>query len=796
MSPLNGLRYEKTVSICDRNKWPNNTIYRLPKTVTPIKYKLRFRSDPNRYKFYGSETILVMINNRTDIIELNSVDLYIDSASFKTRRLRVEVKNIYTCLEKETIILQFYKQLDKGSGNLTINFNGNINNMVTGFYRTNSVSDDQQEMIAVTDFGPTGSRRAFPNWDDPSFKAQLELTVISPKNHFTLTNMNELRRRSHSSQMDEIRFATSPPMATGMMAVVVGKFDYIEQLTEDNEVSVRVFTPEGRQEEGMFALEVTAKMLMFYKYYFNTSYPLLKLDLISISDFPSSMETWGLITFTESQILVNNNTSEEERRGVAIVIAHALAHQWFGNLVWQTYFAKDIQNAIELDSMRNSLPVETRLESSSEIEKQFSAVSYQKSAAIMRMFNGFVGKESFRNGIRLFLTKYSFKSAFASDLWKTFSEIKDIKLKEMAESWAKQKGFPVKERQSDNQRILTLTQERFIPLEKSGNKSNQIWQIPIKITNMFSPYVPSAETVMTTKQMNITVKEVYEGEWVKLNLNYEGFYRVNYPIEMLNKFIPSVEGRSMPAMDRLNVLSDLFAMIQSGRMSTQTGLNFLIHYKNDDNSAVWDYILKLLSKLDLLLSDTNLKEQFWMFGRELLSGLNSKLGWDPKDTEDLRVTKIRPQMLTLLAKFKDKKLYKNAESPVKRDHIIMALTATDQKERVLKETIRFIDSSKIISGRDKTWKFFEKNFEELLRMFGSSTVEMNLLIKNFMEMFPSEDKANEFETFFTNRRIPGFQETVEISLERMKINAKWLNRDIIQIREFLTKHYDQNTKDL
>lgn len=331
---------------------------------------------------------------------------------------------IYTCVEKETIILQFYKPLDRGVGNLTINFSGNINNWVTGFFRAHPATEDEG-YIAVTDFGPTDSRRAFPNWDEPSFKAQIELTMFSPKNHHTLSNMAEKRRRQSSPDMDEVRFDMSPPMTSRLLALIIGKFDYLEKLTDDEEVLVRVFTPLYRQEEGLYALEVTTKLLMFYKFYFNASYPLAKLDLVSIPDYPSSMETWGLITFTEKQILVSNDTTEDEQRTVAVVIAHALAHQWIGNLVtfdslnsmwitegfatfieseaidilfpnwkmWQNFVAKDLQTAFDADSLQSAQPIEPRIDFPIEIQEKFTSVSYQKSAAVMRMLNRWLGKE-------------------------------------------------------------------------------------------------------------------------------------------------------------------------------------------------------------------------------------------------------------------------------------------------------------------------------------------------------------------------------------------------------------------
>ena len=333
------------------------------------------------------------------------------------------MKTIWTCVGKQTVILQFYKHLDKGTGNLTLTFTGNINNMVTGFYRTHPKSISEEGMIAVTDFGPTDSRRGFPNLDEPGFKAMIEIIMMVPKNHISLSNMNEQKRRVYNEMFEEVKFEASPPMTTAQMAIVVGRFSFLEQLTEDNEVLVRIFTPIDRQDEALFAMDVTNKLLMFYKYYFNTSYPLLKLDLVSIPEYPSASETWGLITFTEKEILVNNQTTEEEKRTVALVIAHALAHQWFGNLVtlsswdemwitegfatfieneaidilypnwkvWQTFVSKDIQNAMEIDSLPNSMPIETKIDSPSEISEKFVAESYQKSTAIIRMISGWTG---------------------------------------------------------------------------------------------------------------------------------------------------------------------------------------------------------------------------------------------------------------------------------------------------------------------------------------------------------------------------------------------------------------------
>lgn len=233
---------------------------------------------------------------------------------------------------------------------------------------------------------------------------------------------------------------------------------------------------------------------------------------------------------------------------------------------------------------------------------------------------------------------------------------------------------------------------------------------------------------MKTKQINITVVGVLQYEWLKLNPSSFAFYRVNYPIKMLDRFVTSIEDKSMPPPDRLNILSDLFAIIQSGRISTDVGLKFLMTYMNEDDSALWNLIIRIMSKLEILLSDTDLEEKFWSYGRELFSKMYKKIGWDKKRKEDKAITKLRPQILSLLGVFKEKtvitgalrrfrnfnernaefsndilntiykivgancdeetfeelfEMYRNSSSAEERNLISLALSSTNEKDRIL-----------------------------------------------------------------------------------------------------------------
>lgn len=225
-----------------------------------------------------------------------------------------------------------------------------------------------------------------------------------------------------------------------------------------------------------------------------------------------------------------------------------------------------------------------------------------------------------------------------------------------------------------------LTQEKFTANGLlAADESSKLWQIPIKVVTMFDPFTPSAEVLMTDKEMELTIDGIWRGEWVKLNPNYFGFYRVNYPTEMLEKFIPSIETKSMPPLDRLNIQSDLFAMTQSGRLSTVYLLKYLNHYDDEDDPAVWNSIFATLMKLELLVTDTDFKNMFRMYATNLLTKIYDKVGWDAQSKEDSSISVLRPRLLSILGRFKKQSVIREA---IKRFNNYSANKTAIQREMV------------------------------------------------------------------------------------------------------------------
>lgn len=278
----------------------------------------------------------------TSEIVLNSLDLEITSVKLNYGSDKtLSPKEVKLNVAEEKVNIIFDKTLEEGEATLLCEFNGEINDKMKGLYRSKySAPSGEERYAAVTQFEATDARRCFPCWDEPAIKATFDIVLDVPADRVALSNM-PVKEESIKGDVKHVHFDTTPVMSTYLVAVVVGEYDYVEKTSNDG-VLVRVYTPVGKSKQGMFALEVAARVLPYYKQYFDIAYPLPKIDLIAIADFSAgAMENWGLVTYRETCLLVDDeHTSAVRRQWIALVVGHELAHQWFGNLVtmeWWTH---------------------------------------------------------------------------------------------------------------------------------------------------------------------------------------------------------------------------------------------------------------------------------------------------------------------------------------------------------------------------------------------------------------------------------------------------------------------------
>jgi len=663
---------------------------RLPETVKPVNYALELRPDLTNFTFDGKVVIDVNINAEVDTVELNSAELTFDKATLEyADGARVESATVTLNEETEKAAIKFAQNLRTGPAKLQITYTGLLNDKLRGFYRSKYVHPSGEERYAATtQFEAADARRALPCWDEPAVKATFDVSIIAEENKTVLSNMPliETTPVSGSATLKRFAFAKTPIMSTYLLAFVVGEYDYIED-KDRNGVIVRVYTPLGKQEQGKFALEVAVKTLPFYTDYFRISYPLPKLDLIAIADFAAgAMENWGLVTYRETALLVDpKNSSIASKQTVAIVVGHELAHQWFGNIVtmewwthlwlnegfaswieylcvdfclpeldiWTHFVTSDHCRALELDSLRNSHPIEVPVGPPSEVDEIFDAISYSKGASTIRMLHSYIGDDAFRTGLHNYLDKFKYKNALTEDLWDALSDASKKPINDLMQLWTKQTGYPFINVSSyindKKETVLKLNQERFF---SNGSKptveENYLWKVPISIVTKSSYPEVYKQILFEERSGEVNLDQIPETDWIKLNKNTVGLYRTNYSPDLLLRLVELVKHQTLHPTDRLGLQSDVFALSEAGHLTASQVLQFVEGYSNEENVTVWRDLISNLLKLSHVLLNTSFQHEFQAFIRRLVKPISAKLGWDPIEGESSLQAMCRATILRTL----------------------------------------------------------------------------------------------------------------------------------------------------
>lgn len=501
--------------------------------------------------------------------------------------------------------------------------------------------------------------------------------------------------------------------------------------------------------------------------------------------------------------------------------------------------------ALELDCLKNSHPIEVPVGHPSEIDEIFDDISYNKGASVIRMLYHYIGDDDFRKGMNIYLTRHQYGNTTTEDLWKALGEASSKPVPQVMSTWTQQKGFPVvnvSSQQVGNKRILTITQNKFTA-DGLASEEEYFWMIPINVSTSKAPGKIFTSTVIDQQTITIEMDNVSESEWIKVNPGTVGYYRTRYTSDMLQLLRPAITDQTLPPLDRLGLLDDLFALVQAGQTSTIEVMKLIESYRNETNYTVWTSITNSLSKLQILLSHTDLDEKFNQFGIQLYKPVAERLGWDAKPDESHLHTLLRGLVLNRLVSFscpdtlaeatKRFNLHASGESLLPADirsacykavlqtgnidtydAMLKLYRATDlheEKDRIsralgsirnvdiLRKVVDFAMSNEVraqdsvfvivavamnAKGRDMTWQFFKDNAGKLLEQYQGGFM-LARLIKYLTENFATEDRALEIESFFKVHHFPGAERTIQQSIETIRLNAAWLNRDLDSIREYL-----------
>ncbi|XP_057851747.2 aminopeptidase M1 [Cryptomeria japonica] len=845
---------------------------RLPRTGVPRRYELELRPDLGECRFDGKVAITLDVGKSSKYLVLNAIDLVIKDGTVwlrpKNSKKVLFPYNVGLSANDEILVLEFEEALPHGEAILGIEFQGTLNDHMKGFYRSKYEINGQTRNMAATHFEPTDARRCFPCWDEPAYKAKFKITVQAPVDRVVLSNMPSIEEKIDGASKT-MSFEESPLMSTYLVAIVVGEFDYIEG-TSTTGNKVRVYTQVGKTSQGKFALDVALRTLPFYTKYFGIPYSLPKLDMVAIPDFSfGAMENYGLVTYRESALLYDENLSAAaNKQTVAIVVTHELAHQWFGNLVtmewwthlwlnegfatWVSYlatnllfpewkiwtqFTNETMVAFRLDGLVESHPIEVEVRHAREVDEIFDAISYIKGASLIRMLESYLGAQRFRKGLVSYIKRYASKNAKTEDLWGVLSEELGETVKEIMNSWTKQKGYPVVIAKLTDDG-LKLEQTQYL---SSGARGYGQWVVPI--TLCYGSYEVRKNALLHGKVEDVSLSDFKlteassQSSWIKLNVGQTAFYRVQYDDILATRLRSAVTAGQLDAADKFGLLDDTYALCHACKQPLSALISLVDVYRQELDYTVLLCLINVGYEVSRVVSDAipDSADYFKLFVKNLLQFAANKLGWDPTPSESHLDAMLRDQILTALAEFEHEEtldealrrykiflndrstqilpadirkaaytavmkdctasdksgyesllnVYKETDLSQEKVRILGSLASSTDPSIVhealdfsLSSQVRKQDAVFVISGisregREATWIWLKENWDLICERWGSGHL-MNRFISSAVSGFTSEEKADEIQAFFSSRMLPSIQRTVGQSIETVRTNAQWV----------------------
>ncbi|KAJ8921422.1 hypothetical protein NQ315_003040 [Exocentrus adspersus] len=650
---------------------------RLPRSLEPTHYRIQIVPNFDNLTTSGALTILLKPKEDVNKIILNVNNITIDKHSVVVKSTKSGSVPI-AINDQDYIAGQRYRiVLDEnlksgGEYELALKYNGELNRHLQGFYlsRFNDRLGNER-YAAATQFSPTDARRAFPCFDEPSFKSKFTISLARPSNMTSLSNMpissTDLSVDQNNSYHWD-HYPETPKMSTYLVAFIISN---LKSLSSNNS-HIKVWAREEFLGHTRYASEIAPKILHYFENYFGLTFPLPKMDIVAVPEFGfSAMENWGLITFRESSLLFDPDSSTtEDQRTIATVLSHEIAHQWFGNLVtpkwwndlwlkegfatylqyfgvdfaqpdWkitEEFIAIEMQKAMGIDSLESTRPISFEVKSSRQIRQAFDEISYSKGAAIIRMMNHFLGDEVFKNGLINFLRIHANDNADRQDLFASLTEeahragvlLQNETVKDIMDTWTEKAGFPIITCIADYEKNrLHITQKRFYLNDKDERSS---WWVPLSFTTSRAPNFEDTRPKFWLRGEYEIMEDVgYLNEWYLLNLNQTGYYIVNYDEKNWKALIQNI--MDLPTLTRAQLISDSMELARANMLDYDIPLRMIARMAVQDTNIMfvptW-VAFKKLKFLSDILSATPAFGHFEEYHRAIFKATYSVVTFDDK----------------------------------------------------------------------------------------------------------------------------------------------------------------------
>jgi len=580
---------------------------RLPGTVAPQHYALALTPDLSKATFEGSETIDVTLAEPAEAITLNAVDIAFKTVTV-TAAEKQQTARISLDKNNEEATFTFAEKIPAGKARLQIEYSGTLNDKLRGFY----LSKTDRRNYAVTQFESTDARRAFPSFDEPAMKATFDVALTVDAGDTVISNGPIVSDTpGPEAGKHTLKFLTTPKMSTYLVAFLVGDFKC--SAGEADGVAVRVCSTPDKVAFTTYGLEIAKYMLHYYDTYFGIAYPLKKLDLIGLPDFEAgAMENFGAITYREEDLLLDEKTATTgAKKGVAITIAHEMAHQWFGDLVtmkwWDNVwlnegFATWMENkavavmhpewamdqevasseddTLRIDAQPTTHAIRAKAETRDEIEEMFDSISYGKASDVLLSVENYLGPETFRKGVHAYLSAHLYANATAEDFWNAQTATSHKPVDKIMDSLISQAGEAMLSFGVPADGKVKVEQKRFFLSPSIQPDPKQKWTLPV----CFKSGDSDGQSCEVLTPETTSVKAPSGGLFFA-NARASGYYRSAYPPSVFAKLVATVETELTPA-ERISLTGDEWAQLRANKATAGDYLNLVTALRADPNAAV------------------------------------------------------------------------------------------------------------------------------------------------------------------------------------------------------------------
>ncbi|KZO98207.1 hypothetical protein CALVIDRAFT_526105 [Calocera viscosa TUFC12733] len=677
---------------------------KLPEDVTPTHYALTIRTDLEKEEYDGWIEIDLDVNVPTKSITFHIAEPTTITHAVLLEEFPTDVEIVSMALDisvdKELgrATVTFDESLHVGTkAKLGLTFKSLLTDSLLGYYKSTYKHEGRKGIYALTQFEAAEARRAFPCWDEPAIKATFAISLLSRSETVSLSNMDIASSGPSDGASSKVflnftleekpgdwtltKFSTTPKMSTYLVAWANGPFEHIESsytsTITGNKVALRVYATAEHIAQAGLTLDVTARVMPIYEQMFDIPYPLPKLDTLVADDFDlAAMENWGLITGRTSVYLYDAHKSGlRVKQSLTKTHVHEVAHQWFGNIVtmhwWDNLWLNEafatlmgdliiirlihpewdpdalfvtgpLSDALDLDSLRSSHPIEVACPDEKAINQIFDAISYSKGAAVLRMLSAMIGEDVFLKGVSIYLKKHLYGNTSTGDLWRGISEAGGVDVGEIMSSWILKPGYPVLQA-VEMETGLHIKQSRFLATnDVKPEEDETVWHIPLNIQTVGASGKALVDNgaVLKEKAATFAISNVADSLY-KLNAGTTGVYRVLYSPEHLSKLGDEAAraNSSLSREDRIGLVSDAFVLARAGYGSTSAALNLINKLCNDEDYLVWSGIGSAVSDLFDVWWDEpeTVRNGLKAFRRSLFAPLVEKLGFDgaPDDAPDV-----------------------------------------------------------------------------------------------------------------------------------------------------------------